>query len=76
MRKVLATPENMVEKGGTIHFGTFRTPFVNANILDVPLYAFSRNVPAFWKNSVSKNGSTTASLLPLITLAWSSSMQN
>lgn len=50
MRKVITTPENMVERDGTIHFGTFRTPFRNVNILDVPLYASSRKVPAFWKN--------------------------
>lgn len=39
----------MVEKDGTIHFGTFRSPFANANILDAPLYE-SHNVPAWWKN--------------------------
>lgn len=50
MRKVLTTPERMVEKDGTIHFGTFRSPFVNANILDAPLYSRSSKVPAFWKN--------------------------
>jgi hypothetical protein len=49
MRKVAATPEKMVEKDGTIHFGTFRTPFTNANILDAPLYSSSHKVPAFWK---------------------------
>lgn len=49
MRKVIATPEKMVEKDGTIHFGTFRTPFANANILDAPLYE-SRNASAWWKN--------------------------
>jgi hypothetical protein len=38
----------MVEKGGPINFGTYRTPFRNANILDAPLYAFP--VPCFWKN--------------------------
>jgi hypothetical protein len=30
MRKVAATPEKMVEKDGTINFGTFKTPFRNA----------------------------------------------
>jgi hypothetical protein len=49
MRKVLATPDKMVETDGTINFGTFRVPFRNANILDAPLYATSRDVPAFWK---------------------------
>jgi len=49
MRKVIATPEKMVEKDGTINFGTFRTPFRNANILDAPLYSPSHKVPAFWK---------------------------
>jgi hypothetical protein len=49
MRRVAATPEKMVEKDGAIHFGTFRTPFRNANILDAPLYASSDKVPAFWK---------------------------
>ncbi len=49
MRKIKETPENMVEKDGTINFGTFRTPFRNANILDAPLYSPSHKVPAFWK---------------------------
>ena len=49
MRKVAATPEKMVEKDGTINFGTFKTPFRNANILDAPLYLSSHKVPAFWK---------------------------
>ncbi|MFZ3103600.1 MAG: DUF2804 domain-containing protein [Smithella sp.] len=49
MRKVAATPEKMVEKDGTINFGTFRTPFRNVNILEAPLYSSSRKVPAFWK---------------------------
>lgn len=48
MRKVETTPEKMVEKNGKINFGTFRTPFRDANILDSPLYA-SSGVPAFWK---------------------------
>jgi hypothetical protein len=49
MRKVTATPDKMVEKDGTINFGTFRAPFRDANILDAPLYLSSRKVPAFWK---------------------------
>ena len=49
MRKVEKTPEKMVEKDGTINFGTFRTPFHNANILDASLYSSSSQVPAFWK---------------------------
>ena len=49
MRKVEPTPEKMVEKNGTINFGTFRTPFRNANILEAPLYSPSHKVPAFWK---------------------------
>jgi len=49
VRKVLTTPEKMVEKDGAINFGTFRTPFLNANILDSPLYSSSSKVPAFWK---------------------------
>jgi hypothetical protein len=49
MRKVETTPEKMVEKDGTINFGTFRAPFRNVNILDVPLYSSSYKVPAFWK---------------------------
>lgn len=39
----------MVEKDGTIHFGTFRAPFRDVNIVDVPLYSSSFGVPAFWK---------------------------
>ncbi|MBN1363769.1 MAG: DUF2804 domain-containing protein [Syntrophaceae bacterium] len=49
MRKVLATPEKMVEKDGTINFGTFRVPFRDVNILNVPLYSSSLNVPTLWK---------------------------
>lgn len=60
MRKIVATPEKMVEKDGTINFGTFRTPFRNVNILEAPLYSSSRKVPAFWKNSVLRNGSILA----------------
>lgn len=48
MRTLQTTPVRMVEKGGLINFGTYRTPFRNANILDAPLYAFP--VPCFWKN--------------------------
>ncbi|KUG22027.1 hypothetical protein ASZ90_008228 [hydrocarbon metagenome] len=49
MRKVIPTPERMVENDGKINFGTFRTPFRNVNILDAPLYSSSSKVPAFWK---------------------------
>jgi hypothetical protein len=49
MRKVKSTPEKMVEKDGAINFGTFRTPFREANILEAPLYSSSSRVPAFWK---------------------------
>ena len=49
VRKVETTPEKIVEKDGTINFGTFCTPFINANILDVPLYSSSHKAPAFWK---------------------------
>ena len=49
MRKVADTPLRMVEQDGTIHFGTFRTPFRSVNILDVPLYSSSSSVPSFWK---------------------------
>jgi hypothetical protein len=48
VRKVITTPEKMVEKDGKINFGTFRTPFRNVNIFDVPLYS-SYSVPVFWK---------------------------
>ena len=48
MRTLQTTPVRMVEEGGTINFGTYRTPFRNANILDAPLYSFP--VPRFWKN--------------------------
>jgi hypothetical protein len=37
----------MVEQDGSIHYGTFRSPFRHANILDAPLYSFP--VPIFWK---------------------------
>ncbi len=50
MRKVEVTPEKMVEKDGSINFGTFRSPFVNVNILDAPMYSPSCKVPVFWKN--------------------------
>ena len=38
----------MVEDDGSIHFGTFRTPFETANLLDAPLYA--TGAPRVWKN--------------------------
>jgi Protein of unknown function (DUF2804) len=50
VRKVVATPKKMVAQDGAINFGTFRTPFLNANILDAPLYSPSCKVPDFWKN--------------------------
>ena len=37
----------MVEKDGSVHFGTFRTPFKNANLTDARLYAVP--VPRSWK---------------------------
>ncbi len=48
MRNVQLTPARMVEENRSIHVGTYRTPFRNANILDAPLY--SCPVPGFWKN--------------------------
>lgn len=47
MRQVQTTPARMVEENGSINFGTYSTPFRNANILDAPLYSFP--VPRFWK---------------------------
>ncbi len=47
MRGLQTTPLRMVEKNGSIHFGTFRTPFKDVNILDAPLYPWP--VPRFWK---------------------------
>jgi len=38
----------MVEKNGTVNYGTYRAPFRKPNILDAPLYRF--NAPVFWKN--------------------------
>ncbi len=48
MRNMQITPERMVEKDGSINFGSFRTPFQNANILDAKLYPMP--TPGFWKN--------------------------
>ena len=48
VRNVQFVPARMVEKDDSINFGTFRTPFRNANILDAPLYAFP--VSGSWKN--------------------------
>ena len=48
MRNIKITPERIVEKDGLIHFGSFRMPFQNANILDAKLYSLP--VPGFWKN--------------------------
>ncbi len=38
----------MVEENGLVHFGTFRAPFREPNILDAPLYSWP--APRFWKN--------------------------
>ena len=48
MRSLQTTPPRMVEENGSVHFGTFRTPFKDVNILDAPLYSWP--VPRFWKN--------------------------
>lgn len=48
MRNLQISPAQMVAEDGTINFGTFRTPFRRANILDAPLYTFP--TPRFWKN--------------------------
>lgn len=48
MRKVQASPERMVAENGSVRFGTYRTPFRDANLLDAPLYSFP--VPVCWKN--------------------------
>lgn len=48
MRAILATPPRMVENDGSIHFGTYRVPFRQVNILDAPLHSFF--APRFWKN--------------------------
>jgi hypothetical protein len=47
VRTVQTTPDRMVKEDGSVNFGTYRTPFRDANILDAPLYAFP--VPRFWK---------------------------
>jgi hypothetical protein len=47
VRKVQITPARIVGGDRSINFGTYRTPFKNANILDAPLYPFP--VPGFWK---------------------------
>jgi len=39
----------MVEKDGKINFGTFRAPFTNVNILDVP-FNESRKASSWWKS--------------------------
>jgi hypothetical protein len=48
VRNIQVTHARMVDGHGSINFGTYRTPFRNANILDAPLYSFP--VPRFWKN--------------------------
>ena len=47
MRSLQTTPPRMVGDNGSVHFGTFRTPFKDVNILDAPLYSW--RVPRFWK---------------------------
>jgi len=48
LRNIQITPARMVEDDASIHFGTYRKPFRNTNILDAPLYSYP--VPGFWKN--------------------------
>jgi hypothetical protein len=48
VRAIQNTPACMVEKNGTVNYGTYRAPFRKPNILDAPLYRF--NAPVFWKN--------------------------
>lgn len=76
VRKVVATPEKMVEQDGAINFGTFRTPFVNANILDAPLYFPSSKFLLSGRTFASRNGSILALSCPPIILAWLSLMPN
>ncbi len=45
MRKLEQTPDRLVERDGLIHFGTFRRPFENLNILDAPLAPWSGGIP-------------------------------
>ena len=76
MRKVTTTPEKMVEKDGAINFGTFRTPFVNANILDAPLYFPSSKFLLSGRTFASRNGSILALSHPPIISAWLSLTQS
>jgi hypothetical protein len=48
VRLLQETPARIVEKDGTIHYGTFRTPFRKANMEDAPLYTLS--APRIWRN--------------------------
>jgi hypothetical protein len=48
VRNIQMSPARMVEDNGSINFGTYRTPFRNANILDASLYSIP--APRFWKN--------------------------
>jgi len=48
VRSLKTTPARMVEENGSVHFGTFHTPFREVNLLDAPLYSW--RVPRFWKN--------------------------
>ncbi len=50
MRSPQDTPEKLVERDGSINFGSFRHPFKDLNILDSPLYPSKRGVPHFWKS--------------------------
>ncbi len=50
MRTLRATPERLVEKDGTINFGSFRHPFKDLNILDSPIYSNMKGVPRLWKS--------------------------
>lgn len=47
MRNVQVTPVRMVAEHGSVHYGTFQSPFKEVNLLDAPLYAFP--APDFWK---------------------------
>jgi hypothetical protein len=49
MRELRETPNRLVERDGSINFGTFRLPFREMNILDSPLYNTGGRIPASWK---------------------------
>lgn len=48
LRHLQQTPARMVEEKKSIAFGSYRTPFKNANLLDAPVYP--TGAPRFWKN--------------------------